>query len=218
MAVGPDDPGQDHSKNQNRDEPVRPKDVPRSVGWPESQHMDVQNGAAHRTFKHNSEELQRRAAANNRDDGPTQEPDYDNDLGAILADRDKSRGNYAALKQEHAQSVGDGSPQSHEPDYDNDLGAILADRDKMRGQGKELEHEQGDDLDVGNDPSQEPDLDNDLNALMNLKDKSAHRDYGVLKREQDNTPDRDSDGDKDIGENELTFTSGKTGPELDRGR
>ena len=218
MAVESDDPEQDHSENPYGDGPVRPNDVPRSIGWADTGHMVDHHKSANQTFRRNSEILQRSAAANNRDDGPTQEPDYDNDLGAIIADRDKSRGNYAALKVERAQSVGGDSTPSHEPDYDNDLGAILAERDKLRGRGNEQEFDKADDLEVGGDPSQEPDLENDLNALMSLKDDSLRRNYASLKREHGNAVDRDSDGSKDIDENELTFMSGKTGPEHDRGR
>ena len=207
MAVESDDPGQDHSENPYGDEPVRPDDVPRSIGWAHTGHMVDHNQSANQTFRRNSEILQRNAAANNRDDGQTQEPDYDNDLGAIRAERDKSRGNYAALKLEHAQSVGDNNTPSHDPDYDNDLTAIRVERDNMRQRGNELEPDKTDDLDIEHNPSVEPDLDNDLSALRELKS----RNYASLKREHGNT-------DRGMGENDLSSMRGRNSPEHDRGR
>jgi hypothetical protein len=77
------------------DDPSKDEKLRKQTIWPEDQRMEVQQNAANRMFRSNSEDLQRGQAT-----GRTEQAQ--NTAMAYPVNKDQERGNYSQLKQAHA--------------------------------------------------------------------------------------------------------------------
>jgi len=139
MATGPRDAGQTQTNDVSQGDSPRPEAARRSLSWPESSRMDVQQDAANQMFRQNSERLRQAAAVTRETQSQEQPASGPRELSFA---KDRGRGNYNELKQEHAKATGRDAPNGQGKQHDSGERELSFAKDSARGKYAELKQEQ----------------------------------------------------------------------------
>ena len=145
MAAGPEDTGQKKAQEISQDAPGRPDAVRRAVAGTERADFVAQQTLANQMFRQNSERLQKGAEAKLQSQQREQPASGERTLKFA---KDRERGNYNELKQQHSGGAEVGSAGAKTQDAGErklkfakdgpDRSQASQKQDQAKGTGKEL--------------------------------------------------------------------------------